>query len=249
MWSGRCLGFEWEAGCVGGGAEIGVLRYLLAMPRQHPEFRNLVVFDHPVIQHKLTLMRIESTSDRAFRSLLIQIAGLMTFEVTRTFPIESVEITTPMERAIGSRVKAKITICPVLRAGLAMAEGILELIPEARVGHLGMFRDETTLQPVQYLIRVPQDLDAGPVVLVDPMLATGGSASAAIRMLQERGARDIRMICLVAAPEGVRRMERDHPGLTIYAAALDRGLNDHGFILPGLGDAGDRLYGTGEPRR
>lgn len=215
------------------------------MPRQHPEFPNLVVFDHPLIQHKVTLMRDRATSGQTFRALLIQIAGLMTFEVTRSFSSEFVMVETPLERAKGSRVAEKITICPVLRAGLAMAEGILELIPEARVGHLGMFRDEKTLKPVQYLLRLPKDLDAGPVVLVDPMLATGGSASEAIRMLREHGARDIRMICLVAAPEGVRRMLRDHPDLTIYAAALDRELNANGFILPGLGDAGDRLYGTG----
>lgn len=216
------------------------------MPTPHPQFPNLVVFDHPLIQHKLSLMRQKATSDRAFRALLIQIAGLMTFEVTRGFPVERVPIETPMEKMSGSRVSGKITICPVLRAGLSMAEGILELIPEARVGHLGMFRDEKTLQPVQYLLRLPKDLDAGPVILVDPMLATGGSASAAIRMLQENGAKDVRMICLVAAPEGVRRMHTDHPHLRIYAAALDRELNASGFILPGLGDAGDRLYGTGE---
>lgn len=216
------------------------------MPTPHPEFPNLVVFDHPLIQHKLSLMRARDTSDRAFRALLIQIAGLMTFEVTRGFPAEAVPIETPLEKMTGSRLSGKITICPVLRAGLSMAEGILELIPEARVGHLGMFRDEKTLQPVQYLLRLPRDIDAGPVILVDPMLATGGSASAAIRMLQERGAKDLRMICLVAAPEGVRRMHADHPRLKIYTAALDRELNGSGFIMPGLGDAGDRLYGTGE---
>lgn len=216
------------------------------MPTTHPQFPNLVVFDHPLIQHKLSLMRQRSTSDRAFRALLIQIAGLMTFEVTRSFPVERLPIETPLEKMDGTKVSGKVTICPVLRAGLSMAEGILELIPEARVGHLGMFRDEKTLQPVQYLLRLPKDLDAGPVILVDPMLATGGSASAAIRMLREHGAKDVRMICLVAAPEGVKRMHTDHPSLKIYAAAMDRELNASGFILPGLGDAGDRLYGTGE---
>lgn len=215
------------------------------MPSPHPQHPNLVVFDHPLIRHKLTMMRNRETSDREFRALLIQIAGLMTFEVTRGFPSEPVRVRTPLEEVTGVRLRGRITLCPVLRAGLSMTEGILELIPEARVGHLGMFRDEKTLQPVQYLLRLPPDLDAGPVILVDPMLATGGSASAAIRMLREHGARDLRMICLIAAPEGVRRMAKDHPDLTIYAADLDRELNGQGFILPGLGDAGDRMYGTG----
>lgn len=215
------------------------------MPARHPEFPQLVLFDHPLIQHKLTLMRRRDTPDQMFRSLLVQIAGLMTYEVTRSFPADPLEIDTPLERMIGSRINAKITVCPVLRAGLAMAEGIMELMPEARVGHLGMFRDEKTLEPVHYLSRLPKNLEDGPVVLVDPMLATGGSASAAIRMLFEHGARDVRMICLVAAPEGVRRLLADHPRVTVYAAALDRELNSRGFIMPGLGDAGDRIYGTG----
>lgn len=214
------------------------------MPARHPEFPQLVLFDHPLIQHKLTLMRRRDTPDQMFRSLLVQIAGLMTYEVTRSFPADPLEIDTPLERMIGSRINAKITVCPVLRAGLAMAEGIMELMPEARVGHLGMFRDEKTLEPVHYLSRLPKNLEDGPVVLVDPMLATGGSASAAIRMLFEHGARDVRMICLVAAPEGIRRMGKDHPDLTIYTAAIDERLNEHGFICPGLGDAGDRMYGT-----
>ena len=215
------------------------------MPSAHPKFSNLVVFDHPLIQHKLTLMRDERTPDRDFRALLKQIAGLMVYEVTRLVPVEHIDVRTPLETMQGTRVAAHPTVCPVLRAGLAMAEGVMEFMPEARVGHLGMFRDEKTLQPVQYLLRVPKDLDAGPVILVDPMLATGGSAVAAISMLRERGAHDVRMICLVAAPEGVSRLLAEHPKVPVYAAALDRCLNDRGFILPGLGDAGDRLYGTG----
>jgi uracil phosphoribosyltransferase len=209
-----------------------------------PEFPHVVIFDHPLIQHKLTHLRDASTSHRPFRALLYQIAGLMVYEVTRTFPVSRIQVQTPMEPTGGARLTGKITVVPVLRAGLGMAEGILEMMPEARVGHLGMYRDEDTLEPVAYLKRLPRDLNAGPVILVDPMLATGGSSSAAISTLREAGAEDLRMICLVAAPEGIRRLQRDHPGLLIYTAAVDRQLNDRGFILPGLGDAGDRLYGT-----
>ncbi len=214
------------------------------MPRAHADHPNLVVFDHPLIQHKLTHARDKTTGFRAFRAILQQIAGLMVYEVTRTFPAQAVEVETPMERMAGSRIVEKITICPVLRAGLGMAEGVLDFMPEARVGHIGLLRDERTLQPVQYLSKLPPDLGEGPVILVDPMLATGGSASKAIAMLKSAGARDIRMICLVAVPEGVVRLQRDHADVTIYAAALDRALNEHGYILPGLGDAGDRLFGT-----
>lgn len=206
---------------------------------------NLVVFDHPLIQHKLTYARDRDTGFRAFRALLYQIAGLMVFEATRSFPATEVEVETPMQRTRGVRITAKITVVPVLRAGLGMADGVLDVMPEARVGHIGLFRDERSLQPVQYLSKLPKDLDAGPVILVDPMLATGGSASKAIRMLKDAGARDIRFLCLVAAPEGVAVLARDHPEVTIYAAALDRQLNEQGYIMPGLGDAGDRLYGTG----
>lgn len=215
------------------------------MPTPVPNHPNLIVFDHPLIQHKLTIVRDRDTGFRAFRSLLNQIAGLMVFEVTRTFPSERVEVTTPMERTMGTRISAKITVVPVLRAGLGMAEGVLELVPEARMGHIGLFRDETTRQPIQYLSKLPKDLDAGPVILVDPMLATGGSAGKAIGMLKAAGARDIRFLALVASPEGVTRLQHEHPDVMVYAAALDRGLNSDDFIMPGLGDAGDRLYGTG----
>jgi len=212
-----------------------------ADPDHHP---NLTVFDHPLIQHKLTWLRDRETGHRPFRALLAQIAGLMVHEVTRTFPTRPVEVQTPMEAFAGRRLSVQVTVVPVVRAGLGMAEGILDIMPEARVGHLGMFRDERTLEPVPYLERLPRDIDAGPVILVDPMLATGGSASAGLRSLKAAGARDVRMICLVAAPEGVARIERDHPDVRIYTAALDRQLDEHGFILPGLGDAGDRMYGT-----
>ena len=214
------------------------------MPPETPDFPGVVVFDHPLIQHKLTYLRDASTSHRPFRALLYQIAGLMVYEATRTYPTESIEVRTPMERTRGLRLAGKITVVPVLRAGLGMAEGVLEMMPEARVGHLGMYRDEATLEPVAYLKRLPRDLNAGPVMLVDPMLATGGSSSAAISILRQAGAEDLRVICLVAAPEGIRRLQSDHPGLPIYTAAIDRCLNDRAFILPGLGDAGDRLYGT-----
>lgn len=203
-----------------------------------------MVFDHPLIQHKLSYIRDRETSFRPFRALLSQIAGLMVFEVTRTLPSVDVEVVTPMERTRCRRIGALITVVPILRAGLGMAEGILEAMPEARVGHLGIYRDERTLTPVTYLKRLPKDLGAGPVILVDPMLATGGSAAAALTTLRESGAVDLRMICLVASPEGAERMAREHPGVKIYAAALDRCLNDRGYILPGLGDAGDRMYGT-----
>lgn len=208
---------------------------------RHP---NLVVFDHPLIQHKVAYLRDRGTSHRPFRALLYQIAGLMVFEVTRSFPTSMAEVETPLETVRAQRITAKITVVPVLRAGLCMAEGILEMMPEARVGHLGLSRDEHTLRPVVYLRKLPRDLNAGPVVLVDPMLATGGSAIQALDILKEAGATDLRMICLVAAPEGLAALAETHPDVRVYAAAVDRQLDHRGFILPGLGDAGDRMYGT-----
>lgn len=204
----------------------------------------LVVFDHPLIRHKMTILRDASTSFRPFRAVLAQIAGLMVYEVTRSFETDRVDVVTPLVPTTGHRLRKRVTVVPVLRAGLGMAEGILEVMPEARVGHLGMARDERTLMPKMYLNKLPQDIDAGPVILVDPMLATGGSAAAAVDLLRDAGAADLRMICLVAAPEGVRHLHEAHPDVTIYAAALDEGLNEVGYILPGLGDAGDRMYGT-----
>jgi uracil phosphoribosyltransferase len=205
---------------------------------------NLVVFDHPLISHKMSYLREATTSHRAFRALMAQIAGLMVYEVTRSFETRPVEIETPLERTGAKRLARTITVVPVLRAGLGMTEGVLDLMPEARVGHLGLARDEHTLRPKAYLKKLPGDLDAGPVVLVDPMLATGGSALAAIAMLREAGAHDLRMICLVASPEGVEHLAHEAPDVTIYAAALDERLDERGYIRPGLGDAGDRLYGT-----
>lgn len=206
--------------------------------------RGLIVFDHPLIAHKMATIRNETTKHRPFRATLAQIAGLMVYEVTRSFETVSIEITTPVTKTIAQQLAGTVTIVPVLRAGLGMIDGILEVMPEARVGHLGIARDESTFEPVAYLNKLPRDLSAGPVILVDPMLATGGSASAAITMLKDAGATDLRMICLVAAPEGVKRLQEDHPDITIYAAALDEKLNEKGYIVPGLGDAGDRMYGT-----
>ena len=214
------------------------------MGSRRSEYPNVVVFDHPLIQHKLAWLRDRSVSHRPFRALLYQIAGLMVHEVTRELPTTEVEVETPMERTRGRRLSGLITVVPVLRSGLGMAEGILEMMPEARVGHLGLARDEETLKPIAYLNRLPSDLAAGPVILVDPMLATGGSALAAIDTLRTAGAKDLRMICLVASPEGVRLLGAAHPTVPIYSAALDRQLNEKGYILPGLGDAGDRVYGT-----
>lgn len=210
----------------------------------HHPYPNLVLFDHPLIQHKLGYIRDRQTGYRAFRSLVAQVAGLMVYEATRGLPTRPVRVDTPLEQADARRLAATVTVVPILRAGLGMAEGILEVMPEARVGHLGMYRDERTLEPVWYLARLPADLQAGPVILVDPMLATGGSASAAIARLRRAGARDLRMICLVAAPPGVERLLTQDPDVTVYAAALDHGCDERGFIRPGLGDAGDRMYGT-----
>lgn len=214
------------------------------MGTHHNEHPNAVIFEHPLIRHKLTWMRDETTGYRAFRALISQIAGLMVYEVTRSFPVREIDVKTPIETATGYRLAGRITVVPVLRAGLGMAEGILEVMPEARVGHLGMARNEETLEPALYLKKLPVDLNTGPVILVDPMLATGGSASEAATLLKQAGVSDLRMICLVAAPEGLIRMNREHPDITVYAAAVDRRLDHRGYICPGLGDAGDRMYGT-----
>lgn len=214
------------------------------MPSTPADLPNLVLFDHPLIQHKMAYIRDETTSHRPFRALLYQIAGLMVFEATRDFPTHSVQVQTPIEVTTCKKLAGTITVVPILRSGLGMAEGILEMMPEARVGHLGLARDEHTLQPRTYLKKLPHDVENGPVIVVDPMLATGGSASAALTMLKDAGAKDLRMICLVVSRDGVKRLGKDHPDVRIYAAALDRELNDKGFICPGLGDAGDRMYGT-----
>mgnify|MGYP000607414740 CR=1 FL=1 len=209
---------------------------------EHP---NLTVVEHPLIQHKLTLLRRLETSKKSFRQLTDEISMLMGYEITRDLPLEDVEIETPLEKTTGRRIAGKkLTLVPVLRAGLGMVEGILRLMPSARVGHIGLYRDHETLEPVEYYFKIPPNAQNRRFIVLDPMLATGGSASAAVRFLKNRGAAHITLACLVAAPEGVRRMQRDHPDVPVYTAGLDRELNEHGYILPGLGDAGDRLFGT-----
>jgi uracil phosphoribosyltransferase len=212
----------------------------------HPEFPNLTVLDHPLIQHKLTILRDKRTATRDFKLLVSEIATLMAYEATKDLPLEPVDIDTPLERMRGMQVAGKkLTLVPILRAGLGMVEGISALIPSARVGHIGLYRNEDTLNPVDYYFKIPAGEHDRSFFVLDPMLATGGSAVAATTALQRAGARHIRFLCLVAAPEGVRQMLARHPAVAIYAAALDRELNPRGYILPGLGDAGDRLFGTG----
>ncbi len=212
----------------------------------HPDHPNLFVVDHPLINHKMTHLRDREQGRRTFRALAWQIAGLMVYEATRTFRTEPVEVDTPLERMTGARLVGAPTVAPVLRAGLGMSGGVLEMLPTARVAHLGLRRDEDTLEPEVYMEKIPHDVGAGPVLLLDPMLATGGSAAEAATLLREAGAIDLRMLCLVASSEGARMMLDRHPDVPIFSAALDRELDERGFIRPGLGDAGDRLYGTEE---
>jgi len=208
-------------------------------------YPNLTVLGHPLIRHKLALLRDRATSVKDFRELVGEIAMLMAYEVTKDLPTEPVALETPLEPMTGERVAGKkLTLVPVLRAGLGMVEGILRLIPSARVGHIGLYRDHDTLQPVSYYFKAPSGRDQRDFFVLDPMLATGGSAADACAKLKEAGARSIRFLCVVAAPEGVERMLAAHPDVPVYTAALDRQLNEHGYILPGLGDAGDRLFGT-----
>jgi uracil phosphoribosyltransferase len=209
-----------------------------------PDPDRLVVHDHPVLHHKLAVLRDPATRPPEFRARLSEIAALMTFSATSRLPMKAVRMRTPLEETTERVLAAPVTVVPILRAGLAMSEGVLQVFPEARVGHLGLARNEETLEPVAYLHRLPEDVDAGPVLLVDPMLATGGSASAAVQTLREAGAKDIVFVALVAAPEGVERLQNDDEQVVIHVAALDRELNERGYILPGLGDAGDRAFGT-----
>ncbi|MBD8976146.1 uracil phosphoribosyltransferase [Veillonella magna] len=206
---------------------------------------NVNVMTHPLIQHKVTLIRSVETGAKDFRELLEEITLLMGYEITRDFPLEDVEVQTPLVKAIGKQIAGKkVAVVPILRAGLGMVNGLLELMPMAKVGHVGLYRDPETLKPVEYYCKMPTDLAERRIIVTDPMLATGGSASAAISLLKEKGAKDIQLMCLVAAPEGVEVVNRDHPDVRIYVAALDEKLNEHGYILPGLGDAGDRIFGT-----
>ena len=203
------------------------------------------VLDHPLLQHKLSILRDERTGVKEFREIVAEVATLECYEATRDLPTEEVEIKTPV--ATGTfRVLAgkKLAIVPVLRAGLGMVDGILNLIPSAKVGHIGLYRDPETLEPVEYYCKMPNDIAERDVIILDPMLATGGSASAAIQFIKNYGVKHIKLMNIIAAPEGIRRVQHDHPDVEIYCAALDEKLNDHGYIVPGLGDAGDRIFGT-----
>ncbi|TDL95403.1 uracil phosphoribosyltransferase [Macrococcus carouselicus] len=203
------------------------------------------VFDHPLIQHKLSYIREEKTGTKEFRELVDEVSMLMAYEVTRDLELQDVEIQTPVTKMTAKRLAGKkIAVVPILRAGLGMTDGVLKMIPAARVGHIGLYRDPETLQPVEYFAKLPQDIEERDFIVVDPMLATGGSAIEAIHSLKKRGATKIRFMCLIAAPEGVELLKKAHPDVDIYIAALDEKLNDHGYIVPGLGDAGDRLFGT-----
>jgi uracil phosphoribosyltransferase len=205
----------------------------------------LHVIDHPLVQHKLSLMRDKTTGTKDFRELLQEVATLMAYEVTRDLPLKEVEIETPIgpcrTRIIDGRM---LGIIPILRAGLGMVDGIMQLVPGAKVGHIGLYRDPVTLQPVEYYCKLPSDATERELIVLDPMLATGGSSAAAIRFLKDRGCRSIKLVCLIGAPEGIHRVQEEHPDVDIYIAAVDEKLNEHGYIVPGLGDAGDRLFGT-----
>lgn len=205
----------------------------------------LHVLDHPLIQHKLSLMRDENTSSKDFRELLDEISMLMAYEVTRDLPTKIIEVQTPICKAQTRVISGKkLGLVPILRAGLGMVDGIMQLVPNARVGHVGLYRDPQTLEPVEYYCKLPSDVEERDLIVLDPMLATGGSASAAIGFIKKRNCRNIKLVCLIAAPEGVARIQKNHPDVDIFVAALDECLNEHGYIVPGLGDAGDRLFGT-----
>ena len=203
------------------------------------------VLDHPLLQHKLSILRDESTGVKDFREIVNEVATLMCYEATRDLPLQDVEVQTPVAKAVTKQLAGKkLAIVPVLRAGLGMVEGILTLIPSAKVGHIGLFRDPETLEPVKYYCKMPTDIAERDVIILDPMLATGGSASAAIQFIKNYEVKHIKLMNIIAAPEGVERIRKDHPDVAIYCAALDEKLNDHGYIVPGLGDAGDRIFGT-----
>ena len=205
----------------------------------------LHVIDHPLIQHKLSYMRKKETGPKDFRQLLDEISMLMGYEVTRDFPTKEIEIETPIcKTTVNIIAGKKVAIVPILRAGLGMVDGLLNLVPVAKVGHIGLYRDPKTHLPVEYYCKLPNDIEERVVIVVDPMLATGGSSSDAITKLKEHGCTNIRLMCLVAAPEGIRKVQADHPDVDIYTAAVDEKLNENAYIVPGLGDAGDRLYGT-----
>jgi len=212
----------------------------------HDDHSNLVVVDHPFIQIKLTEARDRGTPHWRFCTIVREIAALMLYECTRDWPTKARVVTTPLEETTGVQPDALLTLIPILRAGLGMTRGMVDLMPEARVGHIGLYRDHDSLEPIEYYRRFPTNMADGRVLMLDPMLATGGSAAAAARVLKDEGCEDIRTVCLVASPEGVAKMRDEHSDIPVYAAALDRELNEAGYILPGLGDAGDRIFGTEE---
>jgi len=206
---------------------------------------HVVEVDHPLVRHKLGLLRDVTTPTQQFRQLVNELTLLLTYEATKTLADEAVEIETPLERMDARRISGKkVAVCPILRAGVGMLDGVLSLIPGARVGFIGLYRDEETLQPVEYYVKLPNDIAERDVLLLDPMLATGNSTAAAVTTVKAAGASSIRLIALIATPEGITRIHRDHPDVSIVVASVDRGLNEKGYIVPGLGDAGDRLYGT-----
>ena len=206
---------------------------------------NVIIFDHPLIQHKVGIIRRVETGSKDFRTIIGEIAKLMCYEATRDLKLQDVEIETPICRTTVKELAGrKMAVVPILRAGLGMVDGMLDMVPAAKVGHIGLYRDPQTLEPVEYYCKLPSDCSEREVFVVDPMLATGGSSVAAISMLKEHGCRNIRFMCIIAAPEGVKKMQEVHPDVDIYIAAMDDHLNDHGYIVPGLGDAGDRIFGT-----
>lgn len=205
----------------------------------------LVIMDHPLIQHKIGYIRRKDTGTKDFRQTISEIAMLICFEATRELPLHDVEVETPICKTVVQELKGKkMAVVPILRAGLGMVDGMLALIPAAKVGHIGLYRDPETLDPVEYYCKLPADSADREIFVVDPMLATGGSSIAAIKMLKEKGCKNIHFICIIAAPEGVKRMQEAHPDVDLYIGAMDEKLNDHGYIVPGLGDAGDRIFGT-----
>ena len=207
--------------------------------------KNAFIFDHPLIQHKLSIMRDKDTSVKEFRELVSEVAMLMCYEATRDLPLEEVEIETPVAKAKVNRLSGKkLAVVPILRAGLGMVDGMLTMIPSAKVGHIGLFRDPETLLPVKYYCKMPKDIAERDVIIVDPMLATGGSATAAITFLKEYGCKHIKLMSIIGAPEGIKKVQDEHPDVDIFVAAEDEKLNEHGYIVPGLGDAGDRIFGT-----
>jgi uracil phosphoribosyltransferase len=208
------------------------------------KMKNLIIIDHPLVKRDLTLLRNKKTPSHQFRAILHRTASLMAYEVSRDLRMKEIEVRTPLEKTKGVAVDQQIVLVPILRAGLGLVGGFVEVMPNARVGHIGLFRDEETLKPVDYYFKVPRNLDRALVLILDPMLATGGSAVAAVSFLKERGARTIRLVNLVSAPEGIRKMRKAHSDVVMYTCALDRELNKRGYILPGLGDAGDRMFGT-----